>query len=43
MNQPTHVAVTDFAELAIALVREQAAETRLLPIAGRPAVGLPEC
>ena len=41
MDQPTHVDVTDFAELAIALVREQAAETRLLPIAARPAVGHP--
>jgi hypothetical protein len=42
MEQPTHADVTDFAELAIALVRQQAPETRLLPIAARPVVGHPE-
>lgn len=43
MDQPTHVDVTDLAELAIALMRQQAAENRLLPTAARPAVGLPDC
>jgi hypothetical protein len=42
MQQPTLVDNTGFGELAIALVREQAKETRLLPIAARPVVGHPE-
>lgn len=42
MKQPTHVDVTDFAELAIALVRAQAPETRLLPMAARPVPDHPE-
>lgn len=42
MQQPTDVDNTSFAEFAIALVREQAPETRLLPIAARPVAGHPE-
>jgi hypothetical protein len=45
MEIPTHAAATDPAELAItalALVREQAPETRLLPIAARPIAEHPE-
>ena len=42
MKQPTHVDVTDFAELAIALVRAQAPETRLLPMAARPVPDHPD-
>jgi len=42
MQEPTDLDNTGFAELAIALVREQAPETRLLPIAARPVVGHPE-
>jgi hypothetical protein len=42
MKQQTHVDVTDFAELAIALVRAQAPETRLLPMAARPVPDHPE-
>jgi hypothetical protein len=34
--------ITDPAKLAIILVREQAPETRLLPIAARPVAGHPE-
>ena len=39
MRQPTHA---EFAELAIALVRAQAPETRLLPMAARPVADHPE-
>jgi hypothetical protein len=42
MQQPTHIDITDPAQLAIILVREQAPETRLLPIAARPVAGHPE-
>jgi hypothetical protein len=42
MEQPTHGDGTDFAELAIALVRGRAPETRLLPMAARPVPGHPE-
>ncbi|MBV8315265.1 MAG: hypothetical protein JOZ53_10035 [Planctomycetaceae bacterium] len=36
MEQPTYDDITDPAELAVMLVRRQAPETRLLPIAARP-------
>ena len=42
MNQPIHDDTTDFAKLAIMLVREQAPETRLLPIAARRIADHPE-
>ena len=45
MATPTRAEATDPAQLAIAalaLVREQAPETRLLPIAARPVVDHPE-
>lgn len=42
MNQPRHVDITDPAELAITLVREQAAETRLLPMTARAVADHPE-
>ena len=45
MEQPTHAETTDPAELAttaLALVRQQAPETRLLPIAARPVAEHPE-
>jgi hypothetical protein len=42
MKQPTHVDVTENAELAITLVRQHAPETRLLPMAARPVLGHPE-
>ena len=34
--------ITELADLAVLLVREQAAETRLLPIAARPVANHPE-
>ena len=34
--------ITELADLAVLLVREQAAETRLLPIAARPVADHPE-
>ncbi len=45
MEQTTHAETTDPTELAttaVALVREQAPETRLLPIAARPVADHPE-
>jgi hypothetical protein len=45
MKKPTHAGTAEPAELAIAalaLVREQAPETRLLPIAARPVAEHPE-
>jgi hypothetical protein len=42
MRQPTHADAADLAELAIALVRAQASETRLLPMAARPVADHPE-
>ncbi len=42
MNQPTREDTTNPAEQAIMLVREQAPETRLLPIAARPITGHPD-
>jgi hypothetical protein len=45
MEKPMHAKTTDPVELAIAalaLVREQAPETRLLPIAARPVADHPE-
>ena len=45
MNQPTHGDITNPAELAVAaimLVRQQALETRFMPIAARPVAGHPE-
>jgi hypothetical protein len=42
MRQPTHVDVAENAELAITLVRQQAPETRLLPMAARPVPDHPE-
>ncbi len=42
MQQPTDMDNSGVTELAVALVREQAPETRLLPIAARPVVGHPE-
>jgi hypothetical protein len=45
MEQPEHAGTTDPADLAtaaLALVREQAPETRLLPIVARPVADHPE-
>jgi hypothetical protein len=42
MQQPTHLDIIDPATLAIILVRQQAPETRLLPMAARPVAGHPE-
>jgi len=45
MKKPTHAGTAEPAELAIAalaLVREQAPQTRLLPIAARPVAEHPE-
>jgi len=42
MDQQTQVEVTGFAELAIALVRDHAPETRLLPIVARPVADHPD-
>ena len=42
MDQQTQVEVTGFAELAIALVRDHAPETRLLPIVASPVADHPD-